>query len=286
MAWKFGVGLEGRKSFSVVGRGDTPILCFLLLHIMFALLGGEPFDGIAQGRTRHVSVSAVEEPAQAGLVLLAHLAQHPARGFANQVVFVMEQQVGQREGVVEVAPSNPLPGGNDGDALFPQQLALSQPVEWGVVAVFEVGSHDLSGREVYQVPVVDAVGMGQVGFIQGCSPVVVGMLELFDHAQEGSHAQLVYRTVQQLHQFGEWCVAIALGNGAGGRYRYSDEDIVFAILPFSGFEESGEDFYFFGVGDRSHGILYPLGCVHDISILGKGSKYFEETDFFRIDSFL
>ena len=80
--------------------------------------------------------------------------------------------------------------------------------------------------------------MGQVGFIQDCPLIVVGVLELFDHAQEGDHAQLVYRTVQQLHQFGERSVAVALGDGSGDRYRDTDEDVVFAILPFAGFEEA------------------------------------------------
>ena len=237
-------------------------LCFAHEDIFFRTPNwGERIVSLLQKPT-----TGVEESAQAGFVFLADLAQHPTRSFAYEVVLVVEQQVGQSQGIVEVTAANPLPGGDDGDTLFPKLWALSQTVERGMVAVFEIAPYDLRGREVYQVPVVDTSGVGQIGVVQGRALGFVGFLELLDHAEESCHAQLVHRTMQQSGEFGKWSVEVLLGDTSCDRNGHPDENIVFAIFSLSGFEESRENFCFCRIGCCPDGFLDILSCVHgDVS---------------------
>lgn len=48
-------------------------------------------------------------------------------------MFVVQENIGNSEGVVKTAFADPLPSGDNRNALFPDEAALGQPIEWGVV---------------------------------------------------------------------------------------------------------------------------------------------------------
>ena len=58
-------------------------------------------------------------------------------------MFVVQENIGNSEGVVEAAFADPLPSGDNRNALFPNEAALGQLIEWGVVLFFEIASDDL-----------------------------------------------------------------------------------------------------------------------------------------------
>ena len=68
------------------------------LHIVFLLLWGKPFDGIAQRCAGHCGCVEVEKTQQRGNVAFARFAEHPAVGFPHQVVGVLEQMADVAEG--------------------------------------------------------------------------------------------------------------------------------------------------------------------------------------------
>lgn len=61
------------------------------LHIMGSFFIVELFDRIPQHGTRHRVVMLIQECNQYFFVTLANLTQHPADGFVNEIVFVINQ---------------------------------------------------------------------------------------------------------------------------------------------------------------------------------------------------
>lgn len=58
-------------------------------------------------------------------------------------MFVVQENIGNSEGIVETTFADPLPSGDNRNALFLDEAALGQPIEWGVVFFFEMASDDL-----------------------------------------------------------------------------------------------------------------------------------------------
>ena len=131
------------------------------LHIVFLLLWSKPFDGIAQRCAGHCGCVEVEKTQQRGNVAFARFAEHPAVGFPHQVVGVLEQMADVAEGGVELAVADWQHCRHDGYALFPQVGAVEKA--WrGVVAFHYLVAYNIWCAEVYKIPVVDAVGVGEV----------------------------------------------------------------------------------------------------------------------------
>ena len=76
---------------------------------------------------------------------------------------VVQEDVGDGEGVRELPVADEGHGADDADALLPEGLAVSREVvEEGAVAVEEPFAEERVAAEVHEVPVVDAVGVIQI----------------------------------------------------------------------------------------------------------------------------
>jgi len=95
-------------------------------------------------------------------VFLAGFAQHPAGGLVDQVLGVMEEDFGEREGIVDVTVANEPPGGDDGDAAIPEARRFRQFIEKALVAGEEPGADDVGRAVVHTVPVADETAVAQV----------------------------------------------------------------------------------------------------------------------------
>ena len=62
-------------------------------------------------------------------LLFADLSKHPARGFVNQVVRMVEHGFRQLQGVVQLSTADESVGGNDRHALFPQVRGFTKPLQ-------------------------------------------------------------------------------------------------------------------------------------------------------------
>ena len=142
--------------------------------------GGEFFDGVAEGGAGHGEVAGggfwgacgrfcgggvggLEPSFEGGAVAFSGFAEEPADGFVDEVVGVVQEDVGDGEGVGELAGADEGHGADDADALFPEGAAVAgEVVEEGAVFVEEPLPEQGIAAEVDEVPVVDAVDVGEV----------------------------------------------------------------------------------------------------------------------------
>ena len=88
-------------------------------------VGRELLDGVAEGGTRHRFVAWSQIGNKGGLVVLAYLAQEPAHSLVDQVVRVMQEDVGNGQTVIVLVMTDKGHAADDGYALFPEALALA-----------------------------------------------------------------------------------------------------------------------------------------------------------------
>ena len=99
----------------------------LSLHPVLTFWFGHLFDGVAEGRARHLVGMLAEEVAQeVHPYPFAHLAQHPADCLVHEVVGMMEMNLGIAQAPRGIAHLRGLPRTDDTHALFPEAGALGQ----------------------------------------------------------------------------------------------------------------------------------------------------------------
>ena len=93
---------------------------------------------------------------QRGLVAFAGFAQHPAYGFVDQVVRMVQEDIGDGECIIQLPLANELQGAHNPDALLPEGFAAArQVVEQCAVLVQQPGSQQRVTAQIHQVPIVD-----------------------------------------------------------------------------------------------------------------------------------
>ncbi len=123
---------------------------------------GQSLDRISQHRPRHLGGVPLEEALFRGAIPLAHLPQHPADRLVNQIVIVVQQDAGHRQGVAEVPVSDERVRGHDRDAPVPEQRRPCQAPQRRPRTPQQMAPHDLRRRQVHQVPVVDPARVAEV----------------------------------------------------------------------------------------------------------------------------
>ena len=211
----------------------------------------------------------LEESLQRGLVALAGLAEEPADGLVDEVVWMVEEDVGDGKGVVQLAVADEGHRAHDADALLPDGAAVTcQVVQQRVVLVQQPFAKERVAAEVYQVPIVDEGCVGEVegdaagadrffaslrmtGRMLRMTPSVI----LRSDSDEGSHRVLEY--LHQGQQGGKADLVIFGGDALFQLFkihlppaasydlpRYGDLDsqelIALAVLAGAGLEEAGE----------------------------------------------
>ena len=135
----------------------------------------QSLDGVAEHGSGHSRMAFVEPVDEALIVALASLAQEPSDSLMDEVVGVMEQNVGNGVGFIQLIVSQELHGGDNAYALFPYRLAITgKVVEDGSVLVEQPCSQQFVTRKVYEIPVINAVGMTEVEV--DAFPLIVGVL--------------------------------------------------------------------------------------------------------------
>ena len=108
-------------------------------------------------------VGALQVGDQGGLVALAGFAEEPADGFVNEVVGVVKEDIGDGESIGQLSVADEGHGADDAYALLPQGFAVAgEVVEQAAVFIQQPFAQQGIAREVYQVPVIDILGVGEV----------------------------------------------------------------------------------------------------------------------------
>ena len=239
-----------------------------LLHPLLPFVGGEVLDGVAEGGARHVVGVATEEVAEeVDADALAHFAQHPPDGFVHEVVGMVEVDFGVTQAPRGVAHLEGFPRTDHADALPPEVGAVCEGVDEGALVADEGGEHepvaeDFGCGEVDEVPVVGAVGVGEIELGEGVAALHgVGVvdeafggcpLELCDQQEESAEAYFVPRAVEEGGDFvGGEVVGVAC-DLACLRDAQSEELVAFAVLAFCCLEEAHEDLALLVVALRLH----------------------------------
>src|SRR5918994_1407519 len=194
--------------------------------------------GVAEHRARHRRGVSVEEGSQSPAVLLARLAQPAAGGLVDQILLVVEQHLGDPEGVVHIAVPDEEVGADDGGAAFPHVLGARQLVEDLARFVGQVAADDVRAGHVDQVPVVDPVRASQVEVEQLLPaafwrPFASGLLV---HDAEAAGAHLVDRALEQLLDLVRRHLDELLGEREDLPHAHADELVALAVLSLAQLE--------------------------------------------------
>ena len=205
----------------------------------------EPFYSIAQHSPRHTLVARQQKTQRCFEVFLGRLPDQPARRFVDEVVRVIQECIGNGEGMFGNAFADVIHGSHHGDTLFPQMIALRQFVQMAGLVGKIVFAGQLVGRGVYQVPVVDVVGAPevQVDEVLLFPTAVVPM----DHHKQRGEPALVNRVAQQGLEVAQARFAVPpFGDGPLSRNGYGPEEIAFTISAGMALEKPGKVGHPFG----------------------------------------
>lgn len=223
------------------------------------------FDSVAEGGAGELVGVCAEEGVEGGEVYFADFAEHPAGGFVDEVVRVVEEDFGDGEGVGEIVLFDEIESAEDGDAFFPERGGVGEFVEDFAVASEEPLAEDAWSGDVNQVPVVYVGGVFQVEIDDGFGGGGVAGFEccfkLLGGDDEGSQAKFVVWRVERFFQFRKrkfeefFCDLALLGDGE------AEELVAFGVLAGAGAEEALEEGGFFGVGVGVEGFSQCLKTI-------------------------
>ena len=171
---------------------------------------------------------------------------------------VVQEDVGDGEGVRELPVADEGHGADDADALLPERLAVAcQLVQEAAVLVQEPFPEEGVAAQVHQVPVVDAVGVGEVEVDARLAEWP--MPKDLDQCQQRRQPQFVILAGDALLQFGESRLPPAfLDHCPRHGYLDSQELVPLAVLPRPGLEKPRQAGHMPRVGLLQH------ACQQDV----------------------
>ena len=86
-----------------------------------ALLLRQPLNRVTQHRPGHMSVPALQKTVQRRSIAVADLAQHPADGLVDQIVGIVQQPIGDEQGLVELFAPDEMKRRNNGNSPLPDR---------------------------------------------------------------------------------------------------------------------------------------------------------------------
>ena len=119
------ISLPARRPFSEKRNNPPLAVAGLPAKIPLPFGLGEFLDGVAEHCTRHDAISGLQPGFQGGFVALAGFAEEPADSLLDEVVGMMEKDVGDGESIGELAVTNEGHRTDDADALLPDGLAIA-----------------------------------------------------------------------------------------------------------------------------------------------------------------
>lgn len=246
-------------------------------------------------------------------VAFSGFAEEPADSFVDKVVPVVEEYVGNGECVGKLPVPDEGHGGHYADALFPKGLSVfCQPVEEAAVFLREQPfSQKGVAAQVDEVPVVDAVGVGEVevnatgaesfvrtaglgaeSFVRTAGAVasrgrttlrLTGMGEDFHQREERGQADFVILAANATLEFREGVGGLAIRRqqqvAPASAYNLpcygdldSEELIPFPVLPRAAFEEPAEARHLRRIRRRQHLIVESVHRSHSINMRSSGIR--------------
>ncbi len=188
-----------------------------------------------------------EEGFELGGRFLHDFTEHPAGGFMDEVVGVIEEELSDSEGIGEVVLAYESVSGDDGDAAFPEGGATGELVKDIAGFMEEELADDIACGEINDVPVIDERGMLEVSCEDGLMEGGGRFFKLEDPDEEGEAAFFVVGGFEELEGIFEGELREGFSEFTEGWDGDAEEFITFGVLAFSGFKEGRECFCFFRI---------------------------------------
>ena len=213
------------------------------LSFEVCLAGGlrETLNGVAEGGARHSTEAGLQEGLQGLRVPLPGFPEQPAHGLLNEVVRVMQEDIGNGKGIVQLAVTDKGHSADNANALLPDGLSVTgKVIEKGAVLVKEPFAKERVAGQVHKVPVVYAVRVGKVEVNAAALQrgVLLRVSEDLDQRQQRGEPQLVILAGNALFQFLE-AGALPASFHYAARHRHLDtqELVTVAVLSGPGLEK-------------------------------------------------
>lgn len=238
---------------------------------MGALGSGELFDGVAEHCAGHRGRVAVEEGEELReAAVLADFAEHPAGGFVDEVVGMVEKALGDAERGGVDSRTDEAPVGHDPYPLMPEPAVHGgELVEEGyfVGVECEPVAEDFRGYHVDEVPVVSAVDDGKVVVDNHPEPAeVAALLEAvvdFYEEEKSGEAGLVVLGIEEWLDVGKLHAALVfLSQGTRERHTHPEKAVALAVLAGRRLEKAHKMPDLGLVGHGPHASRYVVGYAH------------------------
>ena len=119
--------------------------------------------GIAKHRAWHRTVSRLEIGSQSILVSLAGLAQQPAYCLVDEVMRMMEKDIGNSKGIINLSMSDKGHGAYDSYTLLPDGVSVcSQRIKKRPVPIKKPFPQQRIAGEIHKIPVIYTVCVRQI----------------------------------------------------------------------------------------------------------------------------
>ena len=142
-------------------------------------------------------MSCPQEPSQRRAVTLPRLPQHPAHRLVNQIVLVMEKDVGDSERVAQLTSPDEILRRDNGNATLPQVRRPGQSPKRRATPILQIAANDRGSGRVHQIPVVDELRVIEIEAINPPALGVVGVLEGVHQQEQREQALFVNSGSQQ-----------------------------------------------------------------------------------------
>ncbi len=182
-----------------------------------------------------------QERFQDALITLSNLSQHPARRLVDQVLFIPEERLRDRQGIFVLTIPEERERGKDRYPAFPEVVRPCEGIQRLPAPPLEMAPDDVRGGKVDQVPIIDSAGAPEVKGIDRGPTMLVRALVLADKDQKGEEPFLMERGSQQFPDLSERRVLEFPDGHPDIRHHDPQEPVAFPVLAGTGLEEPPED---------------------------------------------
>jgi hypothetical protein len=186
-------------------------------------------------------------------IFFADLPQHPADGLVDKIARIIQEQVCESKRIFEIAAIDERERRENGDASFPEILRAGELVQNPAIAIDEIDSDDARRAEIHEIPIIDPFRVFEVGAVDALAFFFLPFFELPHEDEERRQPLLVEFRLEELKDLPERKLGMGPRDDPLGRHHDAEEPVSFAVLPFSGLEETHEEFCLFGIPGFSDG---------------------------------
>ncbi len=133
------------------------------MEILQPLPCGESLNSISKHCPGHVRCMLVEKSFECRSIAFADFAKHPAHGFMDKIVRIVDKECRDRYRCIKLSFANKHHCCDNRDPTFPKVFRACQAHQGRVRAIVKIMPHNFVGRGIHEIPVINPLGRSEVG---------------------------------------------------------------------------------------------------------------------------